>query len=123
MSLNDTYMIALMTGWMFFLMGIYMRVFEYFVFGGVVLVVSYILVRTQAFVGDQQFVKGMIPHHSMAVHMSKRLLKKHKAQEAAGRDPRSPQAQLATLVNNIVRTQEAEITMLKQLELALELGV
>jgi Domain of unknown function (DUF305) len=110
LSLNDAYMIALMTGWMFLMMGLWYKVFDYFVFGTVLIAAAYILVRTQWFVSEQQFVKGMIPHHSMAVHMSNRLMKR----------TRNPE--LASLISNVVQTQEAEITMLKQIELALDVG-
>ena len=109
-SLNDAYMIAMMTGWMFLMMGLWYKAFDYFVFGATLIAVGYILVRTQWFVSEQQFVKGMIPHHSMAVHMSNRLMK------------RTQNPELSALIGNVVQTQEAEITMLKQIELALDVG-
>lgn len=109
-SMNDVYMTGLMTGWMFALMGLYTGVWNHFVGGAAAIAVSLILIRTQWFVSEQQYVKGMIPHHSMAVHMSNRLLK------------RSRNPQLASLVANLIQTQDAEIAMLKQIELALDVG-
>jgi uncharacterized protein (DUF305 family) len=41
----------------------------------------------------------MIPHHSMAVHMSKKLLKKEN--------------NISSFVKNIIKTQENEIMFLK----------
>ncbi len=70
-SLNDVYMIGLMTGWMVLFMAILHRSMPYFLFGLLVITVSIYAVRTQLFVSYRQYLKGMIPHHSMAVQMSK----------------------------------------------------
>jgi uncharacterized protein (DUF305 family) len=43
----------------------------------------------------------MIPHHSMAVHMSKKLLEKEN--------------NISSFVKNIIKTQEDEINYLKNL--------
>ena len=43
----------------------------------------------------------MIPHHSMAVHMSKKLLEKEKENN------------ITPFVKNIIKTQEEEILILK----------
>ena len=99
-SLNDVYMILLMTGWMFLFMGIYYRDRTIGVFGGVLVLLNIVAIRTQFLISTEQYVRGMIPHHSMAVHMSKRLL-------TAG-------TPLQTFVSNIVRTQEDEIRFMKQ---------
>lgn len=50
---------------------------------------------------DADFVRGMIPHHQGAVDMAKVLL-------AHGKDPA-----LRRLANNIIRSQNAEIAMMK----------
>jgi uncharacterized protein (DUF305 family) len=42
---------------------------------------------------------GMIPHHSMAVHMSKKLLEKEN--------------NIGDFLKNIINTQEKEITFMK----------
>ena len=42
----------------------------------------------------------MIPHHSMAVHMSRKLLEKEN--------------DMSQFVENIIKTQEDEITILKK---------
>lgn len=99
-SLNDVYMILLMTGWMFLFMGIYYKETRVGVIGLALTVGSLWAIRTQAFVTERQFLRGMIPHHSMAVLMSKRL------QEKPHRIPE--------FLNGIITTQEKEIQFMKQ---------
>jgi uncharacterized protein (DUF305 family) len=53
-------------------------------------------------VTNEQYVAGMIPHHSMAIHMSKRLLQ-------------NQPPLLREFVSNIVTAQEKEIEYMKQL--------
>ena len=99
-SLNDFYMVGLMTGWMFFFMGLFTLQIGKCVFGLIAVIVVFILIRTQAFITEIQYLKGMIPHHSMAILMSKRLEKK----------PNSIQH----LLDQIVQTQRKEIIIMKQ---------
>lgn len=101
LSINDFYMAFLMTGWMFFLEGSFMLHINYIVFGLALIVLSFLCIRTQAFVNLQQYGKGMIPHHSMAVLMSKKLIEKY-----------GPNV-LGNLPKNIVKSQESEITFMK----------
>jgi len=98
-SLNDFYMTGLMTGWMLFFMGLFTLNIHKAMGGLMVAVVFFALIRTQLFVTEVQFLRGMIPHHSMAVMMSKRLEKK----------PNSIQH----LLDQIIQTQEKEIVIMK----------
>ena len=98
-SLNDFYMTGLMTGWMLFFMGLFTLNIHKAIGGLMVAVVFFGLIRTQLFVTEVQFLKGMIPHHSMAVMMSKRLEKK----------PNSIQH----LLDQIIQTQQKEIVIMK----------
>jgi hypothetical protein len=98
-SLNDFYMTGLMTGWMLFFMGLFTLNIHKAIGGLMVAVVFFGLIRTQLFVTEIQFLRGMIPHHSMAVMMSKRLEKK----------PNSVQH----LLDQIIQTQEKEIIIMK----------
>lgn len=98
-SLNDFYMTGLMTGWMLFFMGLFTLNIHKAIGGLMVAVVFFGLIRTQLFVTEVQFLKGMIPHHSMAVMMSKRLEKR----------PNSIQH----LLDQIIQTQEKEIIIMK----------
>ncbi len=98
-SLNDFYMIFLMTGWMFFFMGIIYQHLYVFIFGLVLVIINIYFIRTQTFVTENQYKLGMIPHHSMAILMSKRLLKK--------------QNNIQPFLKNLIYTQESEINFLK----------
>ena len=98
-SINDFYMVGLMTGWMFFFMGLFTLRFAKCIFGLIFVILFFILIRTQAFVTEIQYLKGMIPHHSMAIMMSKRLEMK----------PNSIQH----LLDQIIQTQQKEIHIMK----------
>jgi uncharacterized protein (DUF305 family) len=56
-------------------------------------------VRTQTFVGDVQYMRGMIPHHSIAIMTSK---------NAHIKDP-----EVRKLADGIIKTQEKEIAEMK----------
>ena len=99
-SLNDVYMTLLMTGWMFFFMGVLYRETRTFFVGVAMVVCSIWCIRTQFLITETQYRLGMIPHHSMAVHMSKQLLKKKN--------------NIRPFIQNIIRTQENEINFLKK---------
>jgi uncharacterized protein (DUF305 family) len=71
---------------------------------GAIFVLAFVTVRTQALVGDTQFVRSMIPHHSGAILMCK---------EASIRDPEI--RDLCFKPNGIVRSQEREIGQMKQI--------
>lgn len=104
-SLNDIYMITLMTSWMFVFMGIFMKHISYVVYGFLGVLVSFLCIRFQLFIDEKDFLRGMIIHHSMALTMSDRLQEK-----GIHHNP------LAQLVNNILKTQKEEIHIMKQLE-------
>ena len=98
-SLNDFYMVLLMTGWMFFFMGIIYQHLYVFIFGLLLVIINIYLIRTQTFVTENQYKLGMIPHHSMAILMSKRLLKKKN--------------NIQPFLKNLINTQKSEINFLK----------
>lgn len=100
-SLNDVYMALLMTGWMFFIMGIYYQFTTPLFFGLSLILFSVWLIRTQQLINLTQYKIGMIPHHSMAIHMSKKLLEKNPPNEQ--------------FLLNLIHTQEKEIEYLKSL--------
>ena len=74
--------------------------------GAVVFAASLFLVRSQATVGDVDYMKAMIPHHSIAVLTSSR---------AHIRDPR-----VRRLADQIIEAQVREIGEMKQLIADLE---
>jgi len=96
-SMNDAYMTLLMTGWMFLFMGMIHQELNIFFIGLVLVIVNIWCIRTQFLITVTQYKLGMIPHHSMAVHMSKKLLKQKNI----------------PFVENIITTQEKEILILK----------
>lgn len=98
-SINDLYMVLLMTGWMFLFMGIIDKQRVVFYIGLSLVVFNIFFIRTQFLVTEKQYKLAMIPHHSMAVHMSKKQLEK--------------ETDTSSLAKNIVNTQESEIYILK----------
>jgi len=68
--------------------------------GVIVFITVLIFLRTQTFIGDRQYMKAMIPHHSSAILTS---------QEADLQDP-----EVQKLAKDIIEAQEREITLMKQ---------
>ncbi len=99
-SINDVYMTLLMTGWMFLFTGLIEQNLNVFVVGLLLIIINIGCIRTQFLVSETQYKLGMIPHHSMAVHMSKQLLNKKN--------------NISPFVKNIIQTQEEEIFILKK---------
>jgi hypothetical protein len=100
-SLNDVYMALLICGWMFFFMGAYYGGSSSIFFGLSLILISIWCIRTQFLIDLRQYNYGMIPHHSMAIHMSKKLLEKKPPNEQ--------------FLLNLIHTQEKEIEYLKSL--------
>jgi hypothetical protein len=99
-SINDVYMTLLMTGWMFLFMGLVYQEINVFFIGLLLIICNVWCIRKQFLVTEAQYKLGMIPHHSMAVHMSKKLLEKEN--------------NISSFVKNIIKTQENEISILKK---------
>jgi hypothetical protein len=91
-----------MTGWMFLFMGLYYSEIHIIWLGLLLVVINIWCIRTQFMVSSEQYVLGMIPHHSMAILMSKRLIEHQ-------------QPHFKEFVSNIITTQEKEIEYMKQL--------
>ena len=120
LHINDFYMVVLMTSWMILLSSLYMYYgssisstnyhihgtdyVSIILFSLASICASYYLIRNQTLVNDTQFLKGMIPHHSMAIHMAQRI-------ESNTLNP-----QLKLLATNIIREQKREIELMKKLE-------
>ena len=99
-SMNDVYMILLMTGWMFLFMGIFYQELHIFIIGITFVIINIWCIRTQFLITENEYKKGMIPHHSMAIHMSKKLLQKKN--------------NIQPFIENLIHTQENEIMFLKK---------
>ena len=98
-SINDAYMILLMTGWMFLFMGLIYQELSVGFIGLSLIIFNIWCIRNQFLITETQYKLGMIPHHSMAVHMSKKLLEKEKS--------------TSQFIQNIIKNQENEIEILK----------
>lgn len=70
------------------------------------LVACYLFIRQQTAVGDRQFLRSMIPHHSSAILM---------CEEASLRDQ-----EISALCGSIVRGQQAEIDQMRAILRRLE---
>lgn len=102
-SINDGYMILLMSGWMFLFMGLFNKEKKIFMIGLLLVIANIWFIRNQFLVSENQFKLGMIPHHSMAIHMSKKLLNKNKNNNIG----------IQNFLKNIIKTQEKEIDFMK----------
>ena len=98
-SINDVYMALLMSGWMFLFMGLIYKEFNVFFIGLCLIIINIGCIRNQFLINEKQYKLGMIPHHSMAIHMSKKLLHKKNS--------------ISPFVENIIKTQENEIKFFK----------
>ncbi|MFD1470278.1 DUF305 domain-containing protein [Hymenobacter caeli] len=72
----------------------------------VLFVVALVMVRSQTFIGDKLWMKAMIPHHSIAIMVSKR---------ADLKDP-----EVRQLADSIIAAQEREIKQMKRMLARLE---
>jgi len=99
-SVNDLYMILLMSGWMLFFMAAMHGDVGVSVTGLTLAGFMIFCIRTQLFVTETHYLQGMIPHHSMAIHMSKRL-KKH---------PNT----IHPFLDDLINSQEREIDFMKR---------
>ena len=99
-SINDLYMTLLMTGWMFTLMGLYYKQHKVFLFGIILIIFNFWCIRSQFMVSQHQYLLGMLPHHSMAIHMSKKVLENNNITDK-------------TFIENIINKQSDEINFIK----------
>ena len=102
-SVNDFYMIGLMTAWMVFFMSLYDQFWIALGLSSIWIVAFYYFIRRQSFISTRQYYRGMIPHHSMAILASKRLLE---SQPTLAKEDWE-------FIENIIRTQEEEIQWMK----------
>ena len=100
LSINDIYMTLVMTGWMILFMSLLDNRCDMFIFGLILIISNFYFIRTQFLINEKQYKLGMIPHHSMAIHMSKKLLEKKNYK-------------IENFLKNIIKTQENEIMFMK----------
>ena len=109
--LNDVYMALLMCGWSLVLMGIYYINTSILIIGIIITAIIIYCIRKQIFIDDTQYLKGMIPHHSMAVLMSKQLLEK--SNNNYNNTETKLMSKINKLASHIINTQEDEIKLMK----------
>lgn len=100
-SLNDIYMVLLMTGWMFLFMGIVYKELKVLLIGCILVIINIWCIRTQFMINEKQYLLGMVPHHSMAILMSEKLLEKTN--------------NISIFLKNLITTQNNEIKYMKSL--------
>lgn len=105
LSINDVYMVLLMTGWMFLFMGLYYRNLKVLIVGVLLTGTSIACIRSQFLISEEQFKRSMIPHHSMAIHMSKKLL--------TSADGAHLGHNFISFLKTLITTQEKEIIYMK----------
>jgi len=105
--LNDVYMSLLMCSWSLIFMGIYYIDINILLIGILFTGLMIYCIRNQLFIDESEYINGMIPHHSMAVLMSKELLKK-----ALNKDIYLSN-DIKNLSKHIVDTQNYEINFMK----------
>ncbi|MVM41598.1 DUF305 domain-containing protein [Spirosoma sp. HMF3257] len=113
-GLTRLYMTLLMTAPMALIMLAFMgsmyknRRLNGLIIGASIIAISgvLILLRTQTFVNDEQYMKAMIPHHSSAIMVS---------QAAKLKDPK-----LRKLAKGIIESQEREIAEMKAILVRME---
>jgi hypothetical protein len=105
--LNDIYMALLMCGWCLVFTGIYYININILLIGIIITMIIIYCIRKQIFIDENQYIKGMVPHHSMAVLMSKQLLQK------VYNNSINITSEMKELANNIIKTQDNEISYMK----------
>lgn len=109
LSLNRFYMTLLMVAPMAIMMMGFMRgmypnkkVNLGIITGAIVIfILAFICLRTQAFIGNRQYMRGMIPHHSSAIMTSSHA--------------DLPDPEVKKLSQDIIEAQEREIALMKRL--------
>ena len=108
-NIGKAYMSVIMALFMI-LLEVMMHDHQYHVFStnfyivlGVLLALFVYLYRKQVAINDNQYLEGMIEHHSMALLTSEQILEKTQSEK------------IRKLATNIVETQQAEINYMKQL--------
>ena len=81
-------------------MGIVYKDINVILIGLGLVAVNLYCIRNQVLITETQYKLGMIPHHSMAIHLSKKLLEKKN--------------NITPILKNIIATQEREIQLFKK---------
>lgn len=109
LNLNNFYMAGLMTAPMLIIEGILMgsmyepkkALYGLMATSGIILIAFFLFIRQQTLIGDREFIKSMIPHHSGAILMCEKT--------------RIQDQELQALCDSIVESQQQEIDQMKSI--------
>jgi glycerol uptake facilitator-like aquaporin len=104
LHLNDVYMVSLMILWMVALYSFYLNMFSIAIISFFLIALVLCFIKKQVGVNDKQFLKGMIPHHSMAIRMAESIKDK------------TSNKRIYDFASTIIKTQTDEIRIMKELE-------
>ena len=105
-NINDILMTLLMCSWMLLFMGIYYKNTSWLFYGLISVLIILYLIRTQILTNQSQFIRSMIPHHSMGIKMSQGLIENNKKI--------NPKLELLAL--DIIEIQDREIEIMKSIK-------
>jgi len=103
LNINDLLMTILMCSWMLLFMGIWYGISKWIIYGLASVIIIFYLIRSQILTSQSQFIRSMIPHHSMGIKMSQGVLNNTKI---------NPEIEL--LAMDIIETQNREIEIMRQ---------
>jgi len=101
--INDAYMVLLMVSWMMLFYGLYINNTSLIVVFFVLVLALFYCIRKQVYIDDVQYLRGMVPHHSMAIMMSERILEKTEDEK------------VKVLARNIMDGQQKEINLMNEI--------
>ena len=105
LNINDLLMTLLMCSWMLLFMGIWYGISNWIIYGLLSVLIVFYLIRTQILTTQSQFMRSMIPHHSMGIKMSQGVL-----------NNTSIKPRLELLAMDIIETQNKEIEIMKSIK-------
>lgn len=106
LNINDLLMTILMCSWMLLFMGIWYGISNWIIYGLLSVLIVFYLIRSQILTTQSQFIRSMIPHHSMGVKMSQGVLSNTKI---------NPKIEL--LAMDIIENQTREIEIMQTIKL------
>lgn len=105
LNINDLLMTLLMCSWMLLFMGIWYVISNWIIYGLLSVLIVFYLIRTQILTTQSQFIRSMIPHHSMGIKMSEGVIQNNTYINS----------RLELLAMDIIETQTKEIEIMQTL--------
>ena len=105
LNINDILMTTLMCALMMLFMGIRYGISNWIIYGLLSVIIVFYLIRTQILTTQSQFIRSMIPHHSMGIKMSEGILQNTKIN-----------SEIELLASDIIETQNKEIKIMQSIK-------